>query len=171
MSTESTAGSGSDDGNGGDGDDTDRGSILAPAPVLFVLTLAVGVALDRFERVEVLARPWNAVVGGLSFALGTGLFVGAIREMRAADTGPSHEDDPPTLLTDGVFAYSRNPIYLGNCLQYVGASLLYNSVWPIAVLPVLLAYFDRVVGREESYLAATFGSEFERYRGAVPRWL
>jgi protein-S-isoprenylcysteine O-methyltransferase Ste14 len=148
----------------------DRGSILAPAPVLLVLTFAAGVVLDRFERVEVLPRPLKFLLGGPSFAVGTALFVGAIRGMRAADTGPSHEDDPPELLTDGVFRYSRNPIYLGNRLQYTGLSFLYNSAWPVVVLTPLLVHFDRVIGREEDYLESTFGQEFKRYRETVPRW-
>ena len=153
-----------------EGGDTDRGSILAPAPVLFALAFVVGVVLDRFERIEVLPRPLNFLAGGLSAVAGTALFVDAIRRMQSAGTGPSHGDDPPAVITEGVFRYSRNPIYLGNCLQYVGLSALYNSAWRLAVFVPLLAYFDRVIDREESYLELEFGEEFERYRETVPRW-
>lgn len=164
MANESTTGPGVPD-------DSDRGSILAPSPILLLLTFVFGVVLDRLKRVETLSRPWNVVVGGLSFAAGTALFVGAIRAMRSANTGPSHEDDPPRLVTDGVFGYSRNPIYLGNCLQYVGLSLLYNSSWPLLVLVPTVAYLDRVVDREEAYLESRFDEEFESYRENVRRWL
>lgn len=152
-------------------DELDHGSILAPSPVLLFLTFVFGVVLNRVKRIEVLSRPWNLVVGGLSFMVGTALFVNAIRTMRSADTGPSHDDDPPELITEGVFQYTRNPIYLGNCLQYVGAALLYNSLWSFVVLTPVVAYFDRVVDREEAYLESRFGEEFESYREDVRRWI
>ena len=157
-----------------DNDDSDgaaRGSILAPAPVLFAAAFLIGVLFDRRKPIEIVPRSATTGVGGFAFVIGTALFTGAIRRMEAAGTGPSHEDEPATLLTEGPFAYSRNPIYLGNCLQYLGLSVLYNSAWPVVVLAPLLAYFERVIDREESYLASTFGEEFDRYREAVPRWI
>jgi protein-S-isoprenylcysteine O-methyltransferase Ste14 len=151
--------------------DPDSGSILAPSPILLILTFLLGIVLDRVKRIEVLPRPWNFVVGSLSFVAGTTLFIGAIRSMHSASTGPSHGDDPPELITDGVFQYSQNPIYVGNCLQYVGVALLYNSVSALALLTPLVAYLDRVVHQEEAYLESRFGKEFESYRGNVRRWL
>jgi protein-S-isoprenylcysteine O-methyltransferase Ste14 len=150
---------------------TDRGSILAPAPILFAATFLIGVLFDRRKPIEIVPRSANTGVGGLAFVVGTVLFAGAIRTMGAAETGPSHDDEPPTLVTEGPFAYSRNPIYLGNCLQYLGLAALYNSAWPVVVLAPLLAYFERVIEREESYLASAFGETFERYRETVPRWI
>jgi protein-S-isoprenylcysteine O-methyltransferase Ste14 len=152
-------------------DDADRGSILAPAPVLFAATFLIGVLFDRRKPIAIVPQSANTGLGGLAFVIGTALFSGAIRRMDEAETGPSHEDEPPTLVTQGPFAYSRNPIYLGNCLQYLGLAALYNSAWPVVVLAPLLAYFERVIEREESYLASAFGETFERYRETVPRWI
>lgn len=148
----------------------DPGSIIAPSPVVLLGTFLCGVAFDRRKRVESLPRPLNAIVGIACLVAGTGLFVGAIRTMRRAGTGPSHADEPASLLTEGVFGYSRNPIYLGNCLQYVGLSLLYNSLWPLVLLAPAVAYLDRVVAREERYLEATFDEEYRRYSDDVGRW-
>lgn len=154
-----------------DDNEPDPGSIIAPSPLLLLCTFVGGIVLDRVKRVEGVSRPWNIVIGGCSFVAGTVLFISAFRTMRRADTGPSHHDDPPELITAGVFEYSRNPIYVGNCLQYIGISLLYNSLWPIALLVPIVAYLDRVIDREEAYLEARFGGEFETYRENVRRWL
>ena len=155
----------------GGSDEPDRGSILAPSPVLLALTFVFGVLLDRIKRVNALSRPWNAILGSLSFIAGTVLFVDAIRTMQRADTGPSHEDEAPRLITEGPFQYTRNPVYVGNCLQYIGLSLLYNSVSTLAVLTPMVVYLDRVIVREEAYLESRFGEEFETYRENVRRWL
>jgi len=155
-------------------DDQERpnpGSIIAPSPLLVLGSLVSGIVLDRFERVTVLPRPWNVAIGGLSFVTGTVLFGGAIQTMGRAGTGPSHDEDSPRLIAGGVFRYTRNPIYLGNCLQHVGLSLVYNSLWPIVTLVPVVAYLVRVIDREEAYLEAVFGDEFENRRENGQRWL
>lgn len=152
-------------------------TIAAPSPVLFGLALVAGLLLDRIgssggtgTRTHGTGGP-NRVVGVVSFVLGTVLFVATIGQMRRIDTSPDHADAPPELLTEGPFGYTRNPIYLGNCLQYVGLSLLADSRWAPRLLVPLMLYLDRVVEREEAYLRARFGNEFERYRHEVRRWL
>lgn len=151
--------------------DHDPGSILAPSPILLLITFIFGIALNRLKRIEVLSQPWNIVAGTFSFVAGTVLFVSAIRTMRRVGTGPSHDDEAPELITEGVFGYTRNPVYVGNCLQYIGLSLLYNRLSTIIALVPTIVYLDRVIEREESYLESRFGEEFETYRANVRRWL
>jgi protein-S-isoprenylcysteine O-methyltransferase Ste14 len=103
--------------------------------------------------------------------MGVILFVSAILAMRRIETTPAHDDESPELLTEGVFRYSRNPIYLGQSLAYVGASLLLDSLWPLVTLVPLLWYLDRVIEREEAYLETAFGDEFDQSRDSVRRWL
>jgi protein-S-isoprenylcysteine O-methyltransferase Ste14 len=77
-----------------------------------------------------------------------------------------------TLVTQGVFGWTRNPIYLGGSLALVGFALAFALDWVLmlwaASLP-LLHY--GVVLREEAYLARQFGDAFRSYCAAVPRWL
>lgn len=157
--------------NGEETGDPAPAEILAPAPVLAFAAFATGVTLHLAVPVDLLPGPWNLAVGGLAVAVGGGILVGALREMRRIGKSPPHEDEPAELLTDGPFAYSRNPLYLGVCVVYLGATALLDSLWPLLPLVVLVAYFDRVAAREEAYLEATFGDEFGRYREDVRRWL
>ncbi len=77
-----------------------------------------------------------------------------------------------SLITDGPFAKSRNPIYLANTLLVWGAGLLFGIGWLVlaglagAVLTQKLA-----IAREERHLAARFGPAWEDYRARTPRWL
>jgi len=50
-------------------------------------------------------------------------------------------------------------------------SLVYNSLWPIVTLVPVVAYLVRVIDREEAYLEAVFGDEFENRRENGQRWL
>jgi protein-S-isoprenylcysteine O-methyltransferase Ste14 len=76
------------------------------------------------------------------------------------------------LVTGGVFAHSRNPMYLGNLLALLGLLALAGS--PLALAAggafFLLAYMSIVLA-EETYLLGRFGEEYRTYRTRVPRFL
>lgn len=75
------------------------------------------------------------------------------------------------LRTDGLYRFSRNPIYLGAYL-ICAASVLYSPHWlPIVSGGVASALHHRIVLAEERFLAARFGAEWEAYRARVRRYL
>jgi protein-S-isoprenylcysteine O-methyltransferase Ste14 len=77
-----------------------------------------------------------------------------------------------TLVTHGPFRLSRNPMYLGLSLVYLGVTLLVNSVWPLLLLPLVIAILQPTVIRlEERYLGARFGTAYDEYCRRVRRWL
>jgi protein-S-isoprenylcysteine O-methyltransferase Ste14 len=76
------------------------------------------------------------------------------------------------LVTEGVYAHVRNPMYLGNLLIVVGVALAANS-WPTIIvgIPLALMMYVCIVAAEEEYLRSRFGTAFEAYCRDVPRWL
>ncbi|MFB6097956.1 MAG: isoprenylcysteine carboxylmethyltransferase family protein [Salinibacter sp.] len=152
-------------------DEPPPGEILAPSPLLTLGAFLVGLGIDQVIPLGVLPWPWNLPLGCVLVVGGGLLFADALRTMRAHDKHPSHADEPPELITEGVYQYSRNPIYVGHSIAHVGASLLLNTLWPIVTLLPLLGYLRRVVRQEEARLEALFGQEYERYREEVRRWL
>lgn len=156
---------------GTDGTDPEPAEILAPAPILAFGALAVGGALHLLRPVSPFPTPWNLLAGGILVLVGFGILLSGLRTMRRIGKSPPHEDEPSEVLTDGPFKYTRNPLYLGVTVVYLGATTLLNSLWPVAPLVLLVWYFDRVAKREEAYLEATFGEEFTEYRDTVRRWL
>lgn len=76
------------------------------------------------------------------------------------------------LVTDGVYAHVRNPMYVGNLLIVVGVAIAANS-WATILLGIPLAVFMYVciVAAEEEYLRGRFGESFQAYCRDVPRWL
>ena len=68
------------------------------------------------------------------------------------------------LVTTGVYARIRNPIYLAGILLVIGAALLFESRWILAILLVLLPVQWRRAQREAAVLHRRFGEEYEAYR-------
>jgi protein-S-isoprenylcysteine O-methyltransferase Ste14 len=77
------------------------------------------------------------------------------------------------LITNGPFAYVRNPLYVGNMLMYAGVGVMSMALFPwlvfVAVLWFYLQYY-LIVTQEEEYLAERFGAEYENYKKGVGRF-
>ncbi len=78
------------------------------------------------------------------------------------------------LITNGPFAYVRNPLYLGNILLYLGVGVMSMALFPwllIIALIWFLVQYHVIVRQEEQYLAATFGEEYKEYCAHVGRFI
>lgn len=75
------------------------------------------------------------------------------------------------LVTGGLFAHCRNPLYVGNLLILAGLLLVWNSPAAYAVgVPFFLVGYVAIVAAEEAFLRGKFGAAYDAYRAAVPRW-
>ncbi len=146
-----------------------------PPPFLFVLGFLVGLLLDRVFPLVLLPGgpvPLRAGIGWALVALGLGLVVWAGATFRAAQTAIFPNRPASAIVEAGPYKYSRNPMYVGMGLLYVGLALWQNMLWPLVVLPlVYAALWALVVRREERYLAGAFGDAYAGYRRRVRRWL
>lgn len=76
------------------------------------------------------------------------------------------------LVTEGPYGFTRNPMYLGMALLYLGMSLAFGLLWAAAALVPVIVVIDRaVIQREEAYLARKHGAAYEAYRKRVRRWI
>jgi protein-S-isoprenylcysteine O-methyltransferase Ste14 len=76
------------------------------------------------------------------------------------------------LVTYGIFAWCRNPLYVGNFLIWMGFVTISGVLWflPLAVLLFAVEY-ELIVRYEEGVLESTFGAEYLEYKSSTPRWL
>ena len=110
--------------------------------------------------------------GLVPLVLGVGIAVRGSRQFARARTGIIPFSHASTLVTDGVFAWSRNPMYTGMLLTLTGIALLVNQIWAWAPLPVLFAILRwGFIAGEERQLQETFGAEYDAYRKRVRRWV
>jgi protein-S-isoprenylcysteine O-methyltransferase Ste14 len=146
-----------------------------PPPLLFALGIVAGWLLYQafpLPLVGATARSAAALFGWLLVALGTGLAGWGLATLLGAGTPIRPNRPASTLVTHGPFRMSRNPMYLGLSLVYLGVTLLVNAAWIALLLPLVLAVLClTVIRHEERYLAATFGIAYDEYRRRVRRWL
>ena len=144
---------------------------MAP-PMIFACYLIGALLLNWILP---LPLPWPGFIGALGGLLAvSGLFLGAsaIRRMSMAHTSPDLRAPTTTLVTDGLYAHSRNPIYLGLFVIYLGFGLVAGTLWGILLGPFLLLTVHRLVIRaEEAYLQDRFESRYAQYKARVHEWL
>ncbi len=104
--------------------------------------------------------------------LGLGLAQMASLQMRRAGTPMEFSAMPATLLSDGCFRYTRNPMYLGMLLLLVGEASMLGTLGALLPLPVFFLLLQlHYVPAEERRLQIAFGSSWVDYRGRVRRWI
>ena len=75
------------------------------------------------------------------------------------------------LVTGGMYAYCRNPMYVGNIVMVTGFLFVYGRlVAGIVGITCCALFYSAIVAREESFLQQKFGAEFTTYRARAPRW-
>ena len=76
------------------------------------------------------------------------------------------------MVTWGPYRFTRNPMYVGLTIAYLGEAMLLRQLWPVILLPLVIAYVHWIViPLEESKLQQAFGEQFDRYRARVRRWV
>ena len=111
------------------------------------------------------------LLGLLPMILGLVIAIQGSNLFKQADTNIVPLTKSSTLVVDGVFRFSRNPMYLGMLLFLTGLWVLTNRWWGLGL--VLLFYIlirQLFVLREEALLATTFGDEYLNYKASVRRW-
>ena len=147
-----------------------------PPPFFFVAGFVVGWALDRY--VYRLWPPSNPTVdrimtgvGAILLLAGLALAFSGIVTFRRLKTTIVPNRDASRLVIAGPYKFTRNPMYSGLTIAYLGLSVLLSTVWAVLLLPlVLLVLFRFVIAREERYLTTAFGDQYREYQAQVGRW-
>lgn len=155
--------------------DHDSPGVPVPPPLLFVFGFLVGLLADGVVPVGLFgpARRTIAVTGGWgSIAAGLLVMFWGIATFVRSRTAVMPHLPASRLVTSGPYRFTRNPMYVGLTLTYVGLALLIDTAWPLFVLPlVLVLLVVVVVRREERYLERAFGEAYRSYRHRVRRWV
>ncbi|MCM1246346.1 MAG: isoprenylcysteine carboxylmethyltransferase family protein [Roseburia sp.] len=115
---------------------------------------------------------WLRVTGVVLGGSGVGVFVVSVITMRDSWRAGVPKDEKTELVTSGIYAYSRNPAFLGFDLIYVGELLLFFN-WYLLVITALavMMLHLQIVNVEEDFLIAAFGDEYLAYRKKVCRYI
>jgi len=115
---------------------------------------------------------WMDGLGLLIALLGQTLRVTVIGYAYIKRGGVNKQLAAPKLVSEGFYAHSRNPMYVGNFLILTGIALIYNSRWVyLIILPGFVLGILAIIKAEEDFLAAKFGAEYDDYCRRVNRFL
>lgn len=154
-----------------------RPDIHVAPPLVFMAGFVAGFIVDRnVAQFRIVADPAAhqpiALTGLMLMGAGLLLALWAVLAFRRAHTTILPFRAATAMVRDGPYGFSRNPMYVGMTLGYLGLSMVFNTVWPVMVLPVVLWVLVKlVIQREEIYLEAVFGDAYRSYRRDVRRWL
>ncbi len=112
----------------------------------------------------------NWIVGALLVAAGEAVRLAGVAAAGTVTRRRSREVQ--RLVTYGVFAWVRNPLYVGNFLIWMGFTVISGVYWflPAAALLFALEY-TLIVRYEEGVLESIFGSSYLSYKARTPRWV
>jgi protein-S-isoprenylcysteine O-methyltransferase Ste14 len=157
---------------------TATAGVIARPPLLYLGALALGLIVDHLWPLPFkISRPGLAHDVSAAFAcfmllVGVALMGAGIRGFVRANTPVPTVKPTRVLVTTGIHARTRNPIYVGMFVIYAGIALLVRSPWALVLIaPLALVVRYGVVAREEAYLEQRFGDAYREYKARVRRWL
>ena len=141
-------------------------------PIVYLTSILAGLAIDLVSPLPFLPDAISLLLGIVVIAGAVGLFVYAVTSFQNAGTPVPGNLPTTTIVREGPYRYSRNPIYVAFSLLQLGIALCVNSLWVVATGVVAIGLMAFVViPREERYLERRFGREYRDYQASVRRWV
>ncbi len=149
--------------------------VIAPPPLIAVAAVAIGLTLDwlfpAYLLTVLLAFETRIVIGILLIVAGVALALSARNTFVRSGTNVNPYQPVLALVTGGVFAQIRNPMYVGLILISAGIGIACASDWTLVMTVVLvLTLHFGVILREERLLEEKFGEAYRQYKMQVPRY-
>jgi len=144
---------------------------IIPPVYFFVCLMLMFLLHYLLPLADIIPRPYN--YSGIVFII-AGIVFGATppRLFIKAKTTLHPFEEPEQLVTDGVYRYSRNPMYLALTLVLAGTFLLMGSLSSFSVIPFFVwVITNRFIINEEKKLERKFGRDYLRYKEKVRRWI
>jgi protein-S-isoprenylcysteine O-methyltransferase Ste14 len=148
--------------------------LAVPVPWVFVGCYLIGAALERLGSPGVHAAEAHIsnLLGAILFALGAVIAGWSLVIFYKARTTTTPGERSKELVTRGPYRFSRNPMYVGLTLAYLGEAGLLRQIWPVVLLPLTLAYVNWIViPLEEARLREVFPVAYDAYCATVRRWI
>ena len=152
----------------------DHPGVYIPPPLFFVATFLVAVYIQRHIPINraFFDSGLATVLGVLIMAGGLAFLVPALYRFVKTKNTLVTIRPAKTLQTTGIYAITRNPMYISLLLLYLGLSFIIGNWWNIILSPLLVTVVQEyIIKREERYLEHHFGEAFTTYKTRVRRWI
>ena len=144
---------------------------IPPPIVAFICGLAIYFSKSFFNQFYNFN---NNIIGLFLLILGLAIFLSAIKSFRRQKTtvNPLKPKQASSLVTSGIFKFSRNPMYLGMLIVLLSISFKFNLVGGIVISLFFYLFITRFqIFPEEEAMNELFGDEFVEYSNRTRRWI
>jgi len=153
-------------------DDANGPAVRFPPPLVFFILMLVGYGAQRYGPIGIGVSPELKYLGA-AVAIAGLCIVGLTRQQfKRAETNIEPWKSTTKILSTGIYAHSRNPVYVAFCLLPIGWGLFLDSLWILlSFVPSVALVYWTAIRKEEAYLEKKFGEEYVQYKRRVRRWL
>jgi len=151
----------------------DRPNVVIHPPIALAIAFVAGLVVDWLYPLPFVPtsvpRVW---VGTVVFLVGLLLVIWAMVTFRRAGTRVETSKATTTIVANGPYRFTRNPIYIGMFLGLTGLAIAFDNLWMLVAL-VAFYFVIRygVIAREEAYLERKFSAAYLDYKSRVRRWV
>ncbi len=148
--------------------------VYVPPPLFYVITFIAAVLIQgKIPLSDVQFQLRITKIGGITLLIIALFFLfRSLRQFFLSKNTIILIKPASSLQTTGIYKISRNPMYVGLAIVYLGITCLIGNWWNIILFPLLLLIVQEyIIKREEKYLELEFGNDYEEYTRKVRRWL
>lgn len=152
----------------------DNPGVSIMPPSVFFICLITGGLLELIFPLELhlMSGPWCPIAGVALGIAGFIFMMAAHEKFKTLKTNVPTNQPAACFVNQGVYRFSRNPMYVGGSAFFLGVGLGIGSLWMLAAwLPLAIYLAVYVVPREEAYMERRFSDEYSAYCASVRRWL
>lgn len=144
---------------------------IPPPIVTLLFGLSIYFSRGIFQAVEV---KYSFYIAILLLILGLTVLISAVRLFRKDKTtvNPLSPEQATKLVTDGIFKYSRNPMYLGMAFILGSIAVFFNLIGGIILIALFCFYITKFqIIPEEKAMSNLFSQDFDKYKQTTRRWI
>ena len=153
---------------------TDSPGVYIPPPLFYVLVFIAAVFIQqKISIADALFQSLTIkIVGIVLLIIALFFLVRSLRQFFQSKNTLILIRPASSLQTNGIYSISRNPMYVGLAIVYLGISCFIGNWWNIILFPfLLLVVQEYIIKPEEKYLERRFGQDYLDYKSKVRRWL
>lgn len=147
---------------------------LKVPPLALVFLIGALMWLISAYAMFTIALPWRSTFAIVVCTVGIAIVLAGVLTFRRAKTtvNPLTPQATTSMVTSGIYRFTRNPMYLGFLLVLAGWAMYLSNLLAFALLPLFVWYMSRFqIVPEERALGEKFSQAFTAYKGSVRRWL
>jgi protein-S-isoprenylcysteine O-methyltransferase Ste14 len=148
--------------------------VYFPPPLVYISIFIIAVLFQKKLPISntVFQMQATKIAGTLFLLIALYFIISGVRQFFRSKNTLILIKPATSLQKTGIYGISRNPMYCGLAIAYLGITCFIGSWWNIILFPILILICQEfIIKREEKYLELEFGPQYNEYRKKVRRWL